>query len=71
MYPAIDKEKQALEMTMRDVMDNLEDTSSYLALTSPDCLEILSIEPAGPDPITRKQRAKIHQHSDLILKKYA
>ena len=71
MYPAIDKEKQALEMTMRDVMDNLEDTSSYLALTCPDCLQILSIEPAGTDPFIHKQRAEIHQHSDLIQKKYA
>lgn len=39
----------ALEMTMRDVLDNMEDMSCGAAYDStPDCFEILSIEPPAP-----------------------
>lgn len=70
MQPALDREKKALEMNMRDVMDNLEDASSYLALTCcPDMMQILSIEAPGPDPYTRKQSAELHNHPTLVHKK--
>ena len=37
-----------LEVTMRDVMDGLEDAASYINYeSSPDIVEILSIEPPG------------------------
>lgn len=43
-----------LEITMRDVMDGLEDAASYINYQStPDVIEILSIEPAGR-PIASK-----------------
>lgn len=39
----------SLEMTMRDVLDNMEDAACQLAYDSiPDCFEILSIEPPAP-----------------------
>ena len=60
MQPAHDYKQKALEITMRDVMDNLENAASYTAL---DCipfgLEILSIEPARLDPYAQKQHAEI------------
>jgi len=45
-----------LEVTMRDVMDGLEDAASYLNYQStPDIVEILSIEPPGrPAPGEQK-----------------
>ena len=37
-----------LEVTMRDVLDGLEDAASYMNYkSSPDVVEILSIEPPG------------------------
>lgn len=37
-----------LEVTMRDVLDGLEDAASYMNYhSSPDIVEILSIEPPG------------------------
>ena len=37
-----------LEVTMRDVMDGLEDAASYINYeSSPNIVEILSIEPPG------------------------
>ena len=41
-----------LEITMRDVMDGLEDAATYMSYhSSPDVVEILSIEPPGrPTP---------------------
>ena len=37
-----------LEITMRDVMDGLEDAASYMSYhSSPDIIEVLSIEPPG------------------------
>jgi hypothetical protein len=47
-----------LEVTMRDVMDSLEDAASYMNYQSvPETVEILSIEPPG--------RA-IQPHQDVI-----
>lgn len=44
-----------LEMTMRDVLDGLEDAAIYTNYrSSPDIVEILSIEPPGR-PIIEKQ----------------
>lgn len=40
-----------LEVTMRDVMDGLEDAASYMNyLSVPETVEILSIEPPGRTP---------------------
>ena len=45
------KEQKALEMRMREVMENLEDSCTYTAYQStPDSLEILSIESPKADP---------------------
>jgi hypothetical protein len=42
------REVKLLEITMRDVLDGLEDAASYMGFQSvPDTLEILSIEPPG------------------------
>jgi hypothetical protein len=42
------REVKLLEITMRDVLDGLEDAASYVGyLSVPDTLEILSIEPPG------------------------
>lgn len=44
-----------LEITMRDVLDGLEDAASFINYSStPDIVEILSIEPPGR-PIAKKQ----------------
>jgi len=44
-----------LEITMRDVLDGLEDAASYMNYhSSPDIIEILSIEPPGR-PIQAKE----------------
>ena len=43
-----------LEVTMRDVMDGLEDAASYINYeSSPDIVEILSIEPPGRPTIVK------------------
>lgn len=45
-----------LEVTMRDVLDGLEDAASYINYeSSPDIVEILSIEPPGR-PITVRDK---------------
>lgn len=45
-----------LEVTMRDVLDGLEDAASYINYeSSPDIVEILSIEPPGR-PIAVKDK---------------
>lgn len=42
------REAKLLEITMRDVLDGLEDAASYVGFQSvADTLEILSIEPPG------------------------
>ena len=54
---------KALEMSMRDVMDGLYDSACYFAFRStPDTLEILSIEPPKGDPFAMPtKRAKVHR----------
>jgi hypothetical protein len=54
---------KALEMTMRDVMDGLYDSACTFAYRStPDTLEILSIEPPKGDPFAMPTtRAKVHR----------
>ena len=53
----------ALEMTMRDVMDNLEDLGSQYAYTSaPGCFEILSIEPPEQAAAPTRRSADILAH---------
>ena len=45
-----------LEISMRDVLDGLEDAASYMNYrSSPDVVEILSIEPPGR-PTSAKQK---------------
>lgn len=45
-----------LEVTMRDVMDGLEDAATYMNYQStPDIVEIISIEPAA-NPILFKDK---------------
>ena len=45
-----------LEISMRDVLDGLEDAASYMNYrSSPDVVEILSIEPPGR-PTSVKQK---------------
>jgi len=42
------REIKRLEITMRDVLDGLEDAANYMNYhSSPDIIEILSIEPPG------------------------
>ena len=49
------KGNKALEVTMQDVMDGLEDSASYFAFrSSPDTLEVLSIEPPKGDPVAER-----------------
>ncbi len=47
-----------LEVTMRDVLDGLEDAASYMNYrSSPDIVEILSIEaPGRPAPALSEQK---------------
>ena len=71
MQKAFNTKHKALEMTMRDVMDNLEDTSSYLALSFSNGFEILSIEAPSSDPLNSQQLAEIHQLPESIQEKYA
>ena len=50
------KGDKALEMTMQNVLEGLEDSASYFAFQStPDTLEILSIERPKGDPVTNRQ----------------
>lgn len=54
MQPKVDHKHKALEMTMRDVLDCLEEAANYTAMISvPEGLEILSIEsPSHLSPAT-------------------
>ena len=64
---------------MRDVMEGLMDSASYFAFRStPDTLEILSIEPPKGDPIqsdrslakvTPLQRARSHDIVDFLVRR--
>ena len=68
MQKAFNSEHKALEMTMRDVMDNFEDAASYLALSCPAGLTILSIEAPGEDPLANEDLAELHLHPALSEK---
>jgi len=49
----------ALEMTMRDVMDGLEEQAVIAAYaTTAGCMEILSVEPPTADPLPRPRRRR-------------
>ncbi len=68
------KGDKALEMTMQNVLEGLEDSASYFAFQStPDTLEILSIERPKGDPVANRQPlATVHhvlsnQRSDDIV----
>ena len=56
------KGDKALEMTMQNVLDSLEDSASYFGFQStPDTLEILSIERPKGDPLANHQAlATVH-----------
>lgn len=59
------REVKLLEITMRDVLDSMEDAASYAAYQSvPDTLEILSIEPPGRP--THPQSAPIQLKSEKV-----
>lgn len=68
-----------LEMVMRDVLDGLNDSASYFAFRStPDTLEILSIEPPRGDPfqqppvaakVTPLRRARSHDIVDYLTRR--
>ena len=50
------KGDKALEMTMQNVLEGLEDSASYFGFqSSPDTLEILSIERPKGDPVANRQ----------------
>ena len=54
-----------LEMTMRDVMDGLEDAASYMNYQStPDVVEILSIEAPGREADSRASIISLENHKD-------
>ena len=59
---------KGLEITMRDVMDGLEDASCYMNYHSiPDIIEILSIEPAGrPESMQSKVIPIKRSASDIV-----
>jgi hypothetical protein len=65
MKLALDNSNKALEITMRDVMDNLEDAASYTALHCSHGFEILSIEPPVQEAYTITKCSKI-----VFLNKY-
>ena len=65
---------KALEMTMQNVLEGLEDSASYFAFQStPDTLEILSIERPKGDPVANRQalatvhHVLCHQRSDNVV----
>ena len=70
---------KSLEMVMRDVMEGLTDAASYFAYrSSPDTLEILSIEPAKDDPlksdrphatVTPLRRARSHDIVGFLVRR--
>ncbi|MDH5395302.1 MAG: hypothetical protein OEW97_03440 [Gammaproteobacteria bacterium] len=56
---------KALEITMRDVLDGLEDAASYMNYNSfPDTVEILSIEPPGRPVKSKQATLRIIPHAD-------
>ena len=63
------REVKLLEITMRDVLDSLEDAASYAAyLSVPDTLEILSIEPPGRPihPQTTPIQLRTDKTTDIV-----
>jgi len=55
-----------LELTMRDVLDGLEDAATYMNYQSmPDSVEILSIEPADQAIPSRSEVIPFAQRIDL------
>jgi len=73
------KGDKSLEMVMRDVMAGLMDSASYFAYRStPDTLEILSIEPPKGDPflsapipanVTPLRRARSNDIVDFLVRR--
>ena len=73
------KGSKALELVMRDVMVGLTDSASYFAFRStPDTLEILSIEPPKGDPfqstitcakVTPLRRARSTDIVDFLVRR--
>jgi hypothetical protein len=71
--------EKCLEMAMRDVMEGLTDAASYFAFrSSPDTLEILSIEAPKGDPVksdrphasvTPLRRARSHDIVDFLVRR--
>lgn len=58
-----------LEITMRDVLDGLEDAASYMNYNSvPNTVEILSIEPAGR--LTQSQQ-EVFEFNSINNPKYS
>ena len=56
-----------LEITMRDVLDGLEDAASYMNYhSSPDIIEILSIEPPGRPALSEQKVIPINLPSDKV-----
>lgn len=72
---------RGLELVMRDVLDGLNDSAAYFAYRStPDTLEILSIEPPRGDPfrqppvknkVTALRRARSHDVVDYLTRREA
>ena len=62
-----------LEVTMRDVLDGLEDAASYINYQStPEIVEILSIEPPGRPTLVKEKVIPIklpfeNENSDNIV----
>ena len=51
---------KALEMRMRESMESLEDSYTYVAFQStPDCLEVLSVESPKNDPYRLPMNKKL------------
>ena len=65
-----------LEVTMRDVLDGLEDAASYINYNStPDIVEILSIEPPDRLPLLKKRNViqigtPLNRDADSDIVKY-
>lgn len=52
-----------LELTMQDVLGGLEDAATYMNYQSvPDCIEVLSIEPAAQPNPTRSEVIQLNEH---------
>jgi len=58
------KGDKALELTMRDTLDGLYDTATYFGFhSSPETVQILSIEPSKPVNFERAPAQVISVHS--------